>query len=34
MALALPLFVARIFANHAHNIFALHDFAAFTEALD
>jgi hypothetical protein len=31
---ALALLVAGVFANDAHNIFALHDLAILTEALD
>ena len=34
MASALPLFVARIFANNAHDILALHDAAGFAKPFD
>jgi hypothetical protein len=34
MALALPLFVARVFANHAHDVFAFHDLARLALAFD
>jgi hypothetical protein len=31
--LALPLFMARVLAaDHAHNVFVLHDFASFTKS--
>lgn len=32
--LTLPLLVARILANHADHVFALHDTAAFAKAFD
>ena len=32
--LTLPLLVARIFANDANHVFALHDAAAFAKAFD
>jgi hypothetical protein len=32
MGLALPLFVARVLANHAHHVLALHDLATFTKS--
>ena len=34
MASALPLFVARIFANDADDILALHDAAGFAKSFD
>jgi hypothetical protein len=30
----LPLFVARVFANDAHDVFAFHDAAGFAKALN
>jgi hypothetical protein len=30
--LALTLFMARVFADHAHHILALHDLASFTKS--
>ena len=32
--LTLPLFVARVFTDHADHVFTLHDAAAFAEAFD
>jgi hypothetical protein len=32
--LSLLLFVARVFADHADDVFAAHDFAAFALAFD
>ena len=33
LALALPLFMARVLADHADDVLALHDAAGFAEAL-
>jgi len=32
--LALALFMARVFANHTHDIFPAHNFAAFAKAFN